>query len=153
MNSGILRIAFLCIVIGSASIPVSFTINANPVIVWLGNALGSLISALFVVFVGERLTSQKFKNRISKRRWGKKITKTFDEGDSNKKVIKARVFINKHGLKFFSFLCPIFPGVLIATATVYLLNLDKKTYKHWMFAGIFFASGAYVFGYWWIFVK
>jgi len=150
---GILKIALLCVLIGASSIPISFEINSSPIIVWLGNGLGSLFSALVVIYIGDRLTSQKFKERIRKRRLGHKIVRTFDEGESNNKVKKAGIFINKHGLKFFSFLCPIFPGVLISTSTVYLLGLDKKTYKRWMMAGVFFASGAYVFGYWWLFVK
>ena len=41
MGPGIIKIAVLCILIGAASIPVSFTVNSSPVIVWLGNALGS----------------------------------------------------------------------------------------------------------------
>ena len=153
MITDILRIALQCIVFGSISIPLSFEVNSSPVIVWLGNALGSLLSALVVIYVANRLTNEKFKARIQKTRVGRKILKTFDEGETNKKAIKARGFINKHGLKIFSFFCPIFPGVLISTVVVYLLDLDKKIYKHWMTAGIFFASGAYVFSYWWVFVK
>jgi hypothetical protein len=149
----LIKIAGLCIVIGSASIPVSFTINESPVVVWLGNAIGSLISAIFVIYVGNHITSQKFKKKAYRFRIGKKVVAVFDEGDKNKHVKKAGGLINKHGLKLFSFFCPIFPGVLISTAAVFLLNLDLKTYKRWMFCGIFFASGAYVFGYWWVFVK
>jgi formate/nitrite transporter FocA (FNT family) len=153
MFQEILKIAILCIVIGSASIPISFTINSSPVIVWLGNGLGSFLSAFVVIYIGDRVTNQKFKDKVSKHRVGKKVVSVFDEGDSNKHVLKARMSINKHGLKVFAFLCPIFPGVLISTATVYLLDLDKRTYKRWMFAGVFFASGAYVFAYWFTFVK
>lgn len=150
---GIIKIALLCIVIGSASIPISFTINSSPVVVWLGNGLGSLVSALVVIFIGERITSKRFKDKISKRRIGKKVVTTFDEGQDNKKVQKARGFIDKHGLRFFAFFCPIFPGALISTTTVYLFDLDRKIYKRWLSAGIFFVSGAYVFGYWWVFIK
>lgn len=150
---GILKIAVLCIALGAASIPLSFGINSNPVIVWLGNALGSLISALVVIYIGDRLTSDRFKSKVSKRHFGKKIVTVFEEGDDNKKVLKVRILINKHGLRVFSFLCPIFPGVLLSTAAVYVFDLDRKTYKRWMIAGIFFASGAYVFVYWWTFLK
>ena len=149
----ILKIASLCIIIGSASIPISFTINGSPWVVWAGNALGSLLSAFVVIFIGDRVMSNKFRMRVSKSRVGKKIVLSFDEGADNKNVTKARIFINKHGLRIFSLLCPIFPGVLISTVTVYLLDLDKKIYKRWMFAGVIFVSGAYVLGYWWIFVK
>jgi hypothetical protein len=149
----IVKIALLCIFIGSASIPISFTINASPWIVWIGNAAGSLLSALVVIFIGDRILSDKFRLRISKSRFGKKIVLSFDEGNDNKNVIKARGFINKHGLRIFSLLCPIFPGVLLSTVTVYLLDLDKTTYKRWMFSGVIFVSGAYVMGYWWIFVR
>jgi hypothetical protein len=150
---GIIRIAFLCIVIGSASIPMSFGINSNPFIVWLGNSLGSLLSALFVIYIGEHLTSKKFEERAKKRRIGNKVITVFEEGSDNKKVLKVKFFVNRHGLRIFSFLCPIFPGVLIATSAVYIFDLDKKLYKKWMIAGVIFASGAYVFGYWWVFVK
>ena len=56
----ILKIAVLCIVAGAASIPVSFGVNSSPVIVWLGNALGSLASAIVVIYIGDRLTSRSF---------------------------------------------------------------------------------------------
>jgi hypothetical protein len=153
MSAGILRIAVLCILFGAASIPISFGVNNNPIIVWLGNALGSLASALVVFYIGDRLTSDRFKNKVGKRRFGKKIITVFEEGDDNKKVLKVRIMINKHGLRVFSFFCPIFPGVLISTSAIYLFDLDRKIYKRWMIAGIFFASGAYVFAYWWTFVK
>ncbi len=153
MFAQILKIAFLCITIGSASIPVSFTINTNPFVVWSGNALGSLISAIVVIVIGERITNQRFKDRVSKRRVGKKIVTTFDQGQDNKNVAKASGFINKHGIRVFGLFCPIFPGVLVSTAAVYVLGLDKHIYKRWMLTGVFFVSGAYVFGYWWIFVK
>lgn len=150
---GILRIAILCVLIGGASIPVSFGINSSPSVVWIGNALGSLFSAVVVVYIGEHITNEAYKKRISKRRIGKKVVKTFDEGQTNRGVIKARKIINKRGLKIFSLVCPIFPGVLVSTAAVYLLDLDKRTYKRWMFCGVVFVSGIYVFGYWWLFVK
>lgn len=153
MLGNILQIALLCIIIGSASIPVSFTVNSSPTVVWLGNALGSLISAIGVIYIGDRITSESFKRRVSKRRMGKKIVETFDEGESSKKAIKARGFIDKHGLKIFSLFCPIFPGVTVSTVTIYVLKLDKQVYKRWMFSGVVFVSGIYVYGYWWLFVK
>jgi membrane protein DedA with SNARE-associated domain len=146
MLGQIIKIALLCIVIGSASIPVSFTINNSPWVVWLGNALGSLLSALVVVYIGDRITDEKFKARMSKRRIGRKIVKVFDEGNRNKHIIKATKSINKHGLRLFALICPIFPGVTISTAAVYILNLDRRTFKKWMFIGVVLVSGAYVFG-------
>ncbi len=143
----------LCIVLGGASIPISFQVDSSPIIVWLGNALGSLISAFVVIYIGNRVTDERFKDKISKREVGKKVVGVFEEGDDNKKVAKARIIIDRHGLRIFSFLCPIFPGVLIATVAVYILDLDKAIYKKWMFTGIFFASGIYVFGYWAAFVR
>lgn len=153
MPLGILKIAILCVVAGAASIPISFTVNSNPLIVWLGNALGSLFSALVVIFIANRITSEKSKAKASKRRFGKKVVTVFEQGDDNKKVLKARIFINKHGLRVYSFFCPIFPGVLISTVAIYLFELDKKMYKRWMMAGVFFASGAYVLIYWLTFVR
>jgi hypothetical protein len=147
----ILKIAVLCIVLGGASIPFSFNVSSNPVIVWIGNALGSLASALVVIYIGNRITDKNFKG--SNRRIGKKIVKVFDEGEKNAKVAKAGGMIYKHGLRLFSFFTPIFPGVLISTVAVFVLGLDLEKYKRWMFAGIFFASGIYVFGYWYAFVK
>lgn len=152
MLGQIIKIAILCVVIGSASIPISFTINNSPWVVWFGNALGSLFSAAVVIYISERITSDKFKNRISKTRIGRKVVKVFDQDNDTKSVDKARGFINKHGLRIFGLLCPIFPGVLISTATVYLLQLNKRIYIKWMLTGVFFVSGAYVFGYWFAFV-
>jgi membrane protein DedA with SNARE-associated domain len=153
MLFNIVKIAALCVVVGCASIPLGFSIDNSPWVVWIGNALGSLFSAAAVIYIGDRITDTKFKKKISKRRIGKKVVYTFDEGQDNKHVVKAGGFINKHGLKFFALLCPIFPGVLISTAAVYILGLDKATYKRWMFSGVIFVSGGYVFVYWYTFVK
>lgn len=153
MITAILKIALLCIVIGSASIPLSFRVSDSVFVVWLGNAIGSLASAVAVIFIGDRITSEKFRKRVSKRRLGKKVVGTFEEGEKNTKVAEARGFINKHGLRIFSFLCPIFPGVLLSAVAVYALDLDKKIFKRWMLAGVIFASGLYVYAYWRIFVR
>lgn len=103
--------------------------------------------------IGDRITSEPFRKKISKRRFGRKVVKVFDEGTENKKMAKARNFINKHGIRFFGLFCPIFPGVSLSTATVYVLGLDRKTFKRWMFGGVLFVSWIYVFGYWWVFVR
>jgi hypothetical protein len=153
MLADLIKIALLCVVIGGASIPASFTINDSPTVVWIGNALGSLFSAIVVICISNRITNQRFKNKASRWRVGKKIVKIYDSGEDSKKIQKANKLINKHGLRLFSFLCPVFPGVLISTIAVYVLDLDKRIYKRWMFTGIFFASGAYVYGYWWLFLK
>lgn len=154
MLISIIEIALLCIVIGGASIPLSFGINSNPFVVWAGNALGSLISAAVVIYIGNRITDKKFDDKVSKRKIGKKVVTIFTEDQSdNKKIKKAQIIIDKHGLRIFGLLCPIFPGVLISTAAVYILGLDKKVFKKWMFVGVFFVSGFYVFSYWLAFVK
>jgi membrane protein DedA with SNARE-associated domain len=149
----IIKIGLLCIVIGGASIPVSFGINSSPWIVWLGNALGSLLSAIVVVYIGDRITSEKFKNKANRWRIGRKIVAVYDAGEDGRKVRKVSSFIDKYGIKIFALFCPIFPGVAISTAGVYILDLDKATFKRWMFGGVVFVSGIYVFGYWWLFVK
>jgi len=149
----ILKIAFLCITVGVASIPLSFTITSSPTEVWLGNMLGSVISAIVVITIGDHITNRKFKNRVSKRPIGKKVVTIFESTDDNKKVRKARIFIDNHGLRIFAFLCPIFPGVLLSTAAVYWLDLNKQIFKRWMLAGVVVASGIYVYGYWWFFVR
>lgn len=153
MFNGIFKIAFLCVTIGAASIPISFSINANPVVVWLGNSLGSLFSAWVVIYIADHLTNKHTEEKLSRRRIGKKVITVFEEGSDNKKVLKVRLFINNHGLRIFSFLCPLFPGVLISTAAVYIFDLDRHLFKRWMVAGVVFASGAYVLGYWWVFVR
>lgn len=149
----IIQIATLCIVLGGASIPIAFTINSSPWVVWVGNALGSLISAGVVIYIGNRMTNKKFTDKMSKKRVTRKIVTVFEEGDDNKKVMKARVMINKHGLRLFSLICPLFPGVLVSTVVVYVLDLDRTTYKRWMFTGVFLVSGFYVFTYWLAFVR
>lgn len=148
-----MRIAVQCIVLGGASIPLSFNVTSNPWIVWAGNALGSLISAVVVIFIGNRITDKKFEKKMGKRRFTRKIITVFEQGDDNKKVQKARIIINKHGLRIFALLCPIFPGVLVSTVAIYALDLDKELYKRWMFVGVTLVSGFYVFGYWLAFVR
>ncbi|MCA9334294.1 hypothetical protein KC963_04560, partial [Candidatus Saccharibacteria bacterium] len=97
MFANIIAIAVLCITIGGASIPLSFQINSNPVVVWVGNALGSLISAAVVIYIGNRITDKKFEDKISKRRLGKKVVTVFAQDQSdNKKVKKAQIIIDKH---------------------------------------------------------
>lgn len=151
--ANIIVIAILCIFIGGASIPVAFTINSDPVVVWVGNALGSLISALVVIKIANKLSNKENDSKLKKRRYTRKIVTVFEEGDDSKQVKKASILINKHGLRVFSLVCPIFPGVLISTAAVYVLNLDKKLYLKWMSAGVVLVSGFYVFSYWMAFVK
>lgn len=148
MSGNIIKIAALCILLGGASIPFAFGISSSPYIVWLGNSLGSLISAFVVIYIAERISDDRFKKRVQRYRIGNKVITVMDSGESNTKVAKARGFINKHGLKFFALICPIFPGALIATITVYTLGLDRRTYKIWLVPGIFLVSGLYVFGYW-----
>lgn len=149
MIDSIVKIAVMCIVLGGASIPLAFGVSSSPWVVWIGNSLGSLISAFVVILIAERLANEAFKQKVRRYRVGNKVVTIMDEGDNNKKVAKARGFINRHGLKIFALLCPIFPGALISTTTVYALNLDKRTYKIWLVPGIFLVSGIYVFGYWW----
>jgi len=151
--ANIFYIAFLCIVFGGASIPISFAVNSNPFVVWIGNALGSLISALAVIYIGNKLAKGKNGEKYKKKRFTRKIVTVFEEGDDNKKVRKVRVIINKHGLRIFSLLCPIFPGVLISTVAVYILDLDIKIYRFWMSLGVVFVSGFYVFSYWLVFLR
>ncbi len=153
MFGDIIKIAVLCIVIGGASIPVSFTVNNNPAIVWFGNALGSVISAVVVIYIGNRINDEKFRRRAKKIRIGNKVIQVFDQGQNSKGVVKTRNIINKRGLRLFSLLCPIFPGVLLSTAAVILLDLDMKIYKRWMFTGVVLVSGLYVYSYWWLVVK
>lgn len=149
----IIVIALLCIFIGGASIPIAFTLTDNPVIVWTGNALGSALSALVVVIVANKITDRREEKKLEKKPFTKKIVTVFEEGDVNKKVKKARILINKHGLRLFSLICPIFPGVLISTVAVYALNLERRMYFKWMMAGVVLVSGFYVFSYWFAFVK
>lgn len=149
----IIVIALLCIVLGGASIPIDFTINTNPVIVWIGNALGSVLSALFVIYIANKITDRTKTAKLKKKFLTRKIVTVMEEGDDNKKIAEASVMINKHGLRVFSLFCPIFPGVLIATAAVYMLRLDTKIYLRWMPVGVILVSGFYVFSYWLAFVR
>ena len=149
----VIVIALLCIVLGGASIPIDFGINDNPFVVWGGNALGSVISALVVIYVANRFLKKEHQGKLKQKKFTKKIITVFEEGDDNKKVKKASIMINKHGLRLFSLVCPIFPGVLFSTAAVYALDLDKRLYLRWMPLGVILVSGFYVFGYWLTFVR
>ena len=149
----ILAIAFLCIVLGGASIPIAFTITDDPVTVWAGNALGSVISAVAVIIIMNKLTNKDNEEKLKKKKFTRKIVTVFEEGDDNKKVKKATIMINKHGLRVFSLFCPVFPGVLLSTVAVYVLELDKRLYLRWMPVGVVLVSGFYVFSYWLAFVR
>lgn len=72
MAENILQIAVMCTVLGGASIPLSFNVNSNPIVVWFGNALGSLISAVVVIYIGNRIIDKRFEDNISKRRMDKR---------------------------------------------------------------------------------
>jgi hypothetical protein len=108
---------------------------------------------MFVIYIGHRMVSDSTKSTLDKSRLGRKISAVFEEGDSNISVGKARNFINKHGIRLFGIVSPLFPGVLLATMTVYLFGLDRQMFARWMFAGVVFVSGGYVFGYWYLFVR
>ncbi len=144
----VIIIAFLCIALGGASIPLDFVINSNPVVVWLGNALGSVLSAIFVIYIANKLTSKKKPTKNNRRSLTNKIANLIEQGQNNKKLIKTRDMINKYGMRIFSLICPIFPGVLFATVAVYAFGLDKKQYLYWMPIGVVLVSGFYVFGFW-----
>jgi len=150
MLAEIIKIALLCIVLGGASIPIAFSISSNPFVVWTGNALGSLASAVVVLYIANHIKNQSFKRRVSQWKIGKKIVFAYDDGSRHKKVGKARVLINKHGLRVFSLFCPIFPGVLISTIAVVVLDMDRKIYTRWMLAGVVLVSGLYVFACWFL---
>lgn len=149
----IIAIALLCIVLGGASIPIAFNITDDPVTVWAGNALGSVISAVAVIIIMNKLTNKNNEEKLKKKKFTRKIVTVFEEGDDNKKVKKATIMINKHGLRIFSLFCPVFPGVLFSTIAVYILELDKKLYLRWMPIGVVLVSGFYVFSYWLAFVR
>ena len=124
----ILAIALLCIVLGGASIPIAFTITDDPVTVWAGNALGSVISAVAVIIIMNKLTNKDNEEKLKKKKFTRKIVTVFEEGDDNKKVKKATIMINKHGLRVFSLVSsqlfsssprrrPIKPGIHTSNLT------------------------------------
>lgn len=132
----IFLIAVVGMIAGLVSIPFGFTLNNNPFIVYLGNALGSLFALLFLLYF-----SSKFIDRFLK----KKVDK--------KDVEKVGNFINKHGVRVFGLFAPLFPGVTIAVPSALILKLEMKSFKRWLFVGIFLISAVYVFGYWITVVK
>ncbi len=153
MIKNIIIIAILSTAIGGASIPLGFAITDKVSIVYLGNLIGSVVSAMFVVFIGDKIKDQEFRKKINKRRAGRKVIYIFEQGENSKKVLKVKLRVDKHGLRLFSFFCSMFPGTLASSIAVYVLDLDRTIFKKWMFLGILFNSALYVFGYWFIFVR
>lgn len=153
MLKNILIVAILSVIIGGAAIPIGFMMTDKISVVYIGNVLGSIFSALIIIFIGDRIKDREFRNKINKNRAGQKIIYIFEQGESNRKVLKVKLRVDKHGLRFFSFLCPIFPGVFISSLAVYILDLDRTIYKKWMFSGILLSSGLYVLGYWFVFIS
>lgn len=146
-------IAILCILLGGASIPVAFIVTRNPFVVWFGNALGSVLSVLLIIYVANAITGGGKQDPKKRNFITKKIVNFIEDGHKNKTVVKSRNMINKYGMRIFSLVCPIFPGVLVATVAVYLFDLDKKQYLRWMPVGLVLLSGIYVFAFWLTFLK
>lgn len=132
----IFLIALVGMIAGLFSIPFGFGLNSNPFVVYFGNALGSLFALICLLYL-----SSKFIDRFLK----KKIDKD--------QIKKVGDFINKHGVRAFGLIAPLFPGVTIAVPSALVLKLDMKYFKRWLYVGIFLVSAVYVFGYWFTVVK
>lgn len=132
----ILLIALVGMIAGLVSIPFGFGINDNPFVVYLGNALGSLFALICLLYLSNKIINKYIAKKVSK-----------------KDVDKVGGFINKHGVRAFGLVAPLFPGVTIAVPSALILKLDMKFFKFWLYIGIFLVSAVYVFGYWWTVVK
>lgn len=132
----ILLIALVGMIAGLVSIPFGFGINSNPFVVYIGNALGSLFALFCLLFLSGKFIDRYLKKKVDK-----------------KEVEKVGSFINKHGVRVFGLVSPLFPGVTIAVPSALILKLDMRSYKRWLYVGIFLVSAGYVFVYWHTVVK
>jgi hypothetical protein len=132
----IILIAIVGAIAGLASIPFGFTLTSSVYVVFIGNAFGSLVAALALLYFSDKL-----------------IARFFKKGVSDKSINRITKLLNKYGLRIFGLVSPLFPGVTVSVPSAILLKVDMKTYKRWMYVGIFLISGAYVVAYWAAFVR
>jgi len=132
----ILLIAAVGAVLGLASIPFGFGLTDSPMVVYLGNAFGSLFAALVLLYLSDKFIARYFQKKIKP-----------------EKIERASGFINKYGVHAYGLLCPLFPGVTVSVPAAIALKLDMKTFKIWLYIGLFLVSAGYVFGYWWTIVR
>lgn len=135
----IFLIAVASLTLGLASIPFGFTLTNDPFVVYFGNALGSLVAAIVFLYFSSKIISRFMKRR----------KKTNDA----KKTAQVGSFIDKHGVRLFGLVCPLFPGVTFGVPAAIALELDMKKFKRWLFVGIFVVSAGYVFLYYWTIVR
>ena len=89
----ILLIAAVGAVLGLVSIPFGFHLTSSALVVYLGNALGSLFAALVLLYLSDKFIARYFQKKIKQ-----------------EKIERASVFINKYGVHAYGLLCPLFPG-------------------------------------------
>ena len=136
MIVNIFLIAVVGFVAGLISIPFGFTLTSSPIVVYVGNALGSLTGAIVFLYFSDRIISRFIKPK-----------------PNAKKTAQVSKFINKHGVRLFGLICPLFPGVTFGVPAAIALDLNMRVFKRWLFAGIFLVSAGYVFAYWWTIVR
>ena len=132
----IVLIAVVGAIAGLVSIPFGFKLTDSPATVYVGNALGSLVPVLLLFYFSNRIIASRFKKKLNQDR-----------------LDQAGDFINKHGIKAYGLVCPLFPGVTVSVPAAVLMKLNMRQFKPWLYAGVFIISAGYVFGYYFIVVK
>lgn len=132
----ILLIAIVGAVLGLASIPFGFHLTTSPIVVYLGNAFGSLFAAIVLLYLSDKFVAKFFQKKIKQ-----------------EKIERVSVFINKYGVHLYGLLCPLFPGVTVSVPAAIALKLNMRAFKIWLYMGLFLVSAGYVFGYWWTVVR
>ncbi|MFE5322979.1 small multi-drug export protein [Paenibacillus sp. NPDC056579] len=108
-----------------AAIPLGFTLKLNPVTTAVLSALGSMISAVIVIFFGTSL-----------RNW---LIRRFQSKKGGRGGSMARIW-DKYGIPGLGFLSPLLTGAPLGAAIGISFGAEPKKLFVWMATGIIFWS-------------
>ncbi len=105
-----------------AAIPAGLAIGLNPLLTGIASALGSVVAAVLVAFLGDRI-----RNWLIKRRSGKKT------GKENSRIYRVW---NKYGIIGLGLLAPLLTGAPLGAAIGISLGASPARLIIWMVIGI-----------------
>ncbi|NHN30396.1 small multi-drug export protein [Paenibacillus agricola] len=107
------------------AIPLGFTLQLHPVTTAILSALGSLLSAVIIIFFGSSL-----------RNW---LIQRFQRKNGGKDSRMSRIW-NRYGIIGLGFLSPLLTGAPLGAAIGISFNAEPRKLLLWMAVGIIFWS-------------